>query len=324
LNNGFEVTFSSPASSVFLSSVPNDEQVTLNWSQNHPWVNFNFDVERWDDEAEEWIFVGQTGENQFTETGLVNGEEYCYRVIASGSYFNTSFGDTLINFSQELCEIPFDNTPPCPPVLSDINCGDCDVDTGEISPNILTWSNTNDCEDTDDTDVYYIYYKPSEDAEFILIDSVGPADNTTYEHKLESTFVGCYAITALDYDAVNNRRNESLMSEPKCCPFEGEYKLPNVFTPNNDGQNDYFRAFPYCSVESIDLIIYNRWGQPVFTSTDPDFMWDGIHMDSGIRVPDGVYYYICKVNYLQLEGVVSDDLKGSVHMLGGSGNSNFR
>lgn len=324
LNDGAEVSISSAASSIFLEIEPNDEQLTLSWTFNQPWVNFSYEVQRWDDGAAEWLYVGDTGETSFTQTGLENGEEYCYRVIASGSYFNSVFGDTLINYSQEMCEIPFDNTPPCAPELSAIECGDCDLDTGEISPNLLSWSNTNDCEDTDDTEVYYIYFKPTEEGEFMLIDSVFGADNTTYEHKLENTFVGCYAITALDFDEVNNRRNESLMSEPKCCPFEGEYELPNVFTPNGDGQNDFFRAFPYCSVESIDLVVYNRWGQPVFTSTDPDFRWDGVHMDSGERVPDGVYYYICKVNYFGLGGIVTEDLKDSVHLLGGSGNINFR
>lgn len=324
LSDGIEVSFSSPASSIFLDIAPNDEQLNLSWNFNQPWVNYNYEIQRWDDEGEEWIFIGETGETSFIDSGLENGEEYCYRLIASGSYFNSVFSDTLINFSQELCETPFDNTPPCPPVLSDINCGDCDFDTEEILPNILTWTNSNDCEDTDDTQVYYIYFKPTEQEEFMLIDSVFGASNTTYEHKLENSFVGCYAITALDYDEVNDRRNESLISNPQCCDFENTYELPDVFTPNNDGSNDFFRAFPYCSIESVDLIVYNRWGQPVYTSTDPAFLWDGVHMDSGEGVPDGVYYYVCKVNYLRLEGLVSEELKGTVHLLGGSGNLNFR
>lgn len=327
LNAGEVVTSSNPASSVFLAAEPNDEQLTLSWSFNQPWVNFNYFVEKWDEVNEEWNLLGETGDTEFTETGLVNGEEYCYRVIAEGSYFNETFPDTLINYSQELCAQPFDNTPPCPPEFSedDITCGGCDSETKEVIPNVLTWSNTNDCEDTDDTEVYYIYFAPVEGEELVLIDSVFGADNTTYEHTFENAIAGCYAITALDYDAVNDRRNESDFSTIQCCDFETEYELPNVFTPNNDGKNDVFEPFPYCFVESIDLVVYNRWGQPVFETTDPDIQWDGIHMDSGTQVPDGVYYYICVVNTIRLSGIESFELTGNVHLLNGKENStNFR
>jgi gliding motility-associated-like protein len=66
--------------------------------------------------------------------------------------------------------------------------------------------------------------------------------------------------------------------------------VPNVFTPNGDGINDVFliKAL-YMSKYSID--IYNRWGQQVFSSSDPETPWDGTISGKG-QAPDGVYYYI--------------------------------
>lgn len=324
LNDGVEVSMSNPASSIFLSIEPNDETLNLSWALNQPWVNFHYEVQRLNEDTDEWEFVGETAETEFAETGLENGEEYCYRVIATGSYFNSTFPDTLVNYSQEKCATPFDNTPPCAPETIEQTCGTCIEDTGELTPNVISWSNSNDCEDTDDTEIYYIYYSPVIGEEMMLIDSVYVEEGTNYEHLVEKSNVGCYAVTALDYDEVNNRRNESEMSDMVCCEPDSDYELPNVFTPNNDGKNDLFRPFPYCLVESVDMVIYNRWGQPVFETTDPDILWDGVHMDSGTRVPHGVYYYICVVNSIRLGGIESFELTGTVHLLDGRDGANFK
>jgi gliding motility-associated-like protein len=309
INAGEFVGSSSPASSVFVSVDPNDEALNLSWNFNHPWQNFEYDVYKWDETLSVWNFLATTTEPEYVDTGLENGQEYCYYVVAKGSYSSDQFGDTLINFSQELCSVPFDKTPPCAPLLL-IDC-DCD-----LQDNFLSWTNTNEaCEDTDDTEVYYVYYAPIEGEELVLIDSIFGADNTDWMHNFNGSIAGCYAITALDYDFVNNRRNESERSNTVCCDNCPDYRLPNVFTPNGDGTNDFFVPFPYKFVESIDLQIYNRWGQVVFETTDPDIKWDGTHKDAGIRVPDGVYYYIAVVNTIRLTGIVSFELTGNVTLL---------
>jgi gliding motility-associated-like protein len=65
-------------------------------------------------------------------------------------------------------------------------------------------------------------------------------------------------------------------------------KLPNAFSPNGDGVNDAFfvRGGPF---ETIDLKIYNGWGQLIFETTDPNFGWDGKHR--GAPAIAGVYVY---------------------------------
>lgn len=50
--------------------------------------------------------------------------------------------------------------------------------------------------------------------------------------------------------------------------------VPNAFSPNGDGINDVF-TFVGPNVETMEMIVYNRYGHRVFYSIDPDEMWDG-------------------------------------------------
>jgi gliding motility-associated-like protein len=59
-------------------------------------------------------------------------------------------------------------------------------------------------------------------------------------------------------------------------PCPSEYKVPNAFSPNGDGYNDYFCLQGWSTCVSDFLItIFNRWGEKVFVSNNPQFCWDG-------------------------------------------------
>ncbi len=68
--------------------------------------------------------------------------------------------------------------------------------------------------------------------------------------------------------------------------------IPNVFTPNGDGVNDVFHI-EGASLKIYSIDIYNRWGQVVFSSTDPNIDWTG-RSNSGTEEANGTYYYILK------------------------------
>jgi gliding motility-associated-like protein len=73
------------------------------------------------------------------------------------------------------------------------------------------------------------------------------------------------------------------------------FSIPNVFTPNGDGINDFF-FLKTASLETIDAYIYDRWGRMVFKtegSTTGNISWDGKN-PSGKDCPDGTYFYIIK------------------------------
>ena len=74
--------------------------------------------------------------------------------------------------------------------------------------------------------------------------------------------------------------------------------LPNVFTPNGDGLNDFFfpRQLLTKGLVSFNMQIYNRWGQEVFSSASLDGRgWDGRFND--VPQPEGVYVYIIDATF---------------------------
>ncbi len=70
--------------------------------------------------------------------------------------------------------------------------------------------------------------------------------------------------------------------------------LPNAFTPNGDGVNDIFRmrSNSLDQLQSALLVVYNRWGQEVFRTTDPNIGWDGTL--NGRQLPPDVYGWIIR------------------------------
>ena len=68
------------------------------------------------------------------------------------------------------------------------------------------------------------------------------------------------------------------------------FYIPNAFTPNNDTKNDFFKPFIYGSLK-YHFIIYNRYGQTVFETTDINKGWDG---KLGGQIGDtNAYVWIC-------------------------------
>ncbi len=71
--------------------------------------------------------------------------------------------------------------------------------------------------------------------------------------------------------------------------------IPNVFSPNEDGKNDFFNLIAD-GYTNYRLLIFNRWGMKVFESTDAAILWNGKVNNTGGICPDGTYYYIFAAN----------------------------
>lgn len=78
----------------------------------------------------------------------------------------------------------------------------------------------------------------------------------------------------------------------QCCNFA----YPNAFTPNNDGRNDSWRVVSYGNMRSFNLVVYNRWGQRVFSTGDANTRWDGTF--DGQPCEMGTYYYLLNAQCL--------------------------
>lgn len=62
--------------------------------------------------------------------------------------------------------------------------------------------------------------------------------------------------------------------------------IPNVFTPNGDGKNDYFEIIGIENYDRVDLIVVNRWGNEVYRMQGYNNKWEGIGLN------EGTYFYI--------------------------------
>lgn len=69
-----------------------------------------------------------------------------------------------------------------------------------------------------------------------------------------------------------------------------EYEFEKIFSPNGDGINDYWRWTNTLKYEGCSLIIFNRFGKPVFEMTSYDNSWDGRSSD-GYVLEAGAYYF---------------------------------
>lgn len=293
------------ASSVFVTLTPSDNTITLSWQENVPWNNTLYEVYRESSPGSGiWNLIGNTTQQIYADTGLTNGARYCYKVRSEGHYSSPFIPQTLYNWSQEVCASPIDQTAPCPPDLTiDSDC--------EIPENALVWNNPNNsC--ADDVMQYNVYYAAVEGEPYVLIMTFNSQFDTTFIHVNDGSIAGCYYITAVDSAQYGNESAPSNIICTDNCP---SYWLPNIFTPNGDGYNDWFIPFPYMFVESVEMKIFNRWGQVVFETTDPDIRWDGTNQANGEKLSEGVYYYTCMVNTIRLIGIDPVELNGYVHLM---------
>ncbi len=293
------------ASSVYLKITPSDHKLNLSWQENVPWTNYKYKIYKADPTVSPyiWNLIGTATSQSFADSNLINHHTYCYYVKSFGSYFNATLPDTLLNRSERVCMAPFDNIPPCAPILM-VN-SDC------IGfENTLRWTDPNhSC--ADDVVTYNIWYSPNTTSPMSIVQTVTVSLDTTLSFTSLGSVAGCYGVTALDTGAVN----QSVMSNIICvdnCPL---YELPNVFSPNGDNVNDFFNALPYRYIKSVDMKIYDRWGVLLFQTTDPHIHWDGKAIQSGQLCSDGVYYYICQVNAEKLNGINSYMLKGFIQLI---------
>lgn len=304
-----------PASSVFLSGTPTDRANDLSWTATVPWANFSYDVLRRAPGESDFSLVATVETPSYRDNGLVNGEEYCYYILAAGSYNIDDLPSPLLNRSQEVCLVPRDNVPPCPPELSVTSVCDRGVDC-TISENLfntLNWVAPIDICGDDDVAGYRIYFSAGPGSDRTRVGEINDAGLLTFDDMPDGGVIGCYVITAVD-----NNGNESDFSNEVCvtnCPI---YELPNAFTPNQDGQNDRFIPRGRCFIERVDIKFYNRWGQLVFETQDPAIDWDGTNLN-GDQLASGTYYYVGQIFEQRLEGVApaADPISGYVELITG-------
>ena len=109
-------------------------------------------------------------------------------------------------------------------------------------------------------------------------------------------------------------QTESISIETFHC-VEAEIYIPNVFSPNFDGINDYFSIeFPR-NIEYVGgrMRIYNRWGQLMFDGDDLEKGWDGL--SDGFIAASEVYVYIIDIEVIDKFGTQELHYEGSLSLI---------
>lgn len=131
-----------------------------------------------------------------------------------------------------------------------------------------------------DKDIYYTFYEP-----------------------------GAYGVEC----SVNNATCSTEPDDIKVNISESYLRVPNVFTPDGNGQNDEFRV-SYRSIKSFHCEVYNRWGKKVFQWDDPAKGWDGTI--NGRAAAEGAYYYVIRALGTDA-GLSTDGAKLGIYNLSG-------
>eukprot|EP00825_Cyclidium_porcatum_P025385 TRINITY_DN27612_c0_g1_i2.p1 TRINITY_DN27612_c0_g1~~TRINITY_DN27612_c0_g1_i2.p1 ORF type:complete len:209 (-),score=29.79 TRINITY_DN27612_c0_g1_i2:85-711(-) len=127
---------------------------------------------------------------------------------------------------------------------------------------------------------------------------------------------GNYSILWEDNSAVNHRviekeGNYSVAINNQCGNISDAFQLgykncycyiyfPNAFTPVGDGLNDCFSPVYNCEFLNYHFIIFNRWGQQIFETSNPTICWDGKYLNK--EVEPGVYVWVVTYSSLYYKG----------------------
>jgi gliding motility-associated-like protein len=107
---------------------------------------------------------------------------------------------------------------------------------------------------------------------------------TVYSHKTEYTLIVTYNDHCLAQDSM------TVLVENHLQVF-----IPNSFSPNGDGNNDVFQVYGE-GIKTVDLKIFNRWGELIYETNNQFNGWDGTY--KGVLQNPGVYVYEVVITYL--------------------------
>jgi gliding motility-associated-like protein len=166
------------------------------------------------------------------------------------------------------------------------------VDAELAGSNNLRW---NGYEEWDGQVAGYNIYRSASGEPFTYITTVPPLqwfyDDNVLAGGVDGTGSFCYYVEAVEFGGGTYAPDTVSLSNVACAVQEDQLYIPNAFTPNGDGINDEFNGFgSFIDLSDLKFLIFNRWGQPIWETDDPDESWDG--KVNGELVPQGIYGYI--------------------------------
>ncbi|MGB3465331.1 MAG: gliding motility-associated C-terminal domain-containing protein, partial [Cyclobacteriaceae bacterium] len=339
--NGVAIDTSSIASSVRLEPTPLFKSIELRWTADVPWsirsqeypYHYIYRNNVSGEIATDLVLIDSVDVNannlfylddgRFEESELDEDTEYCYYVSTNGVYGNIDIDEPLINRSQVICSRPNDIIPPCTPIAFSFDQEfDCEQQIVNKACSFADYTNhlvwDEDVREGCDDDIvsYNVYFSAEQsevDEDFELIANVTA---TEFFHENLSSLKGCYRIRSVDRSGNLSEPSEIICTDN--CP---NYELPNTFSPNGDGLNDFFTPFyePFSRpivdfdrsrcprfVEKVVFTVFDRTGNELFvynSDENPEnnilINWDGTTAN-GNTLPTGTYFYTAEVTFDRL------------------------
>jgi gliding motility-associated-like protein len=106
-----------------------------------------------------------------------------------------------------------------------------------------------------------------------------------------------YVVTGIDLNGCTATASITILIDYNCT----ELFVPTIFSPNGNGpeKNESVCVYSNC-IQEMEFAVYNRWGQQIFITNNPQQCWDGT--SAGKELATGVYTYRLYVK--QLDGII--------------------
>lgn len=185
---------------------------------------------------------------------------------------------------------------PAIPLASQKNCSNPDTMTVEVhkatpefstdTSNVPIFRFTN----LSSPSSYYFVWQLFKEDGTPVGDKNGNINDKDWSYDLKDD-TGSYnvCLIAITYDTLGH------CPDTICHPIKSNFltriTIPNVFSPDGNNINDFFKIDIEGETD-YNLMIYNRWGDKVFESLDSKKLWNGTNMNDGDECPAGVYYFI--------------------------------
>lgn len=218
--------------------------------------------------------------------------------INSTVWTNRSSGWYYFTVQDEVCtdsdSVFLDQAPP---PMASINvdpssgCVPFDVTISNGSQNATQYYwDFGDGQNLSTTDTASFPHTYNDTATIMLIASNnGNCPDTAYA-SITTVICGCMDPESISYNPLAQEDDGS------CLYPEPEVKIPNIFTPNGDSNNDFFEL-TVTNYSNLEITIVNRWGNEVFSGSGLNPKWDGKTQSGGLA-PNGVYFVTYKVTNL--------------------------
>jgi gliding motility-associated-like protein len=99
------------------------------------------------------------------------------------------------------------------------------------------------------------------------------------------------AVSTTNTPSIAPQPNSSSPIQTQVLPKQYSISLPNIFTPNGDGQNETLQIeWKQQDIEDFSIVVLNQNNNVLFSSSNPEFNWDGTD-PSGEKIARGTYIY---------------------------------